>query len=393
MNWRTTSPIGSSEKAALLARGIFARWAARSRSPEPQLRQQPQHRHGREAGQHQPACGGLAPQQPQPVEAEERPGLGAQERGAEPEQEGVAGAPGEVAIERGQPEGDKQALRVAQRGVAQRPRRHRVGGGRGGAGGHAAQAPGDAEGHHDPRDGPSSGDEEPQVRRGAAEQRERRGQQHRERLPRRAIDGRQIEVQDLATPDDPRPRVVRRRRGNEEGERSDGQHRQRHAIAHGDARHGKSRHAGTGCCELLRSGHGAATIVADLMLPAVKTVQALDAQLRARAMRCSTMIRRLAVLAWLLALALPAVAIADPPWSPAQNLSRSHLFVDPVAVTASGDGTTLAWWSWQNGVGRARTAAGAWPRARPAPAALGPSAPRPPTPSPSRRMRRRGPWR
>ncbi len=64
------------------------------------------------------------------------------------------------------------------------------------------------------------------------------------------------------------------------------------------------------------------------------------------------MIRRLAVLAWLLALALPAVAIADPPWSPAQNLSRSHLFVDPVAVTASGDGTTLAWWSWQNGVGQ-----------------------------------------
>jgi hypothetical protein len=64
------------------------------------------------------------------------------------------------------------------------------------------------------------------------------------------------------------------------------------------------------------------------------------------------MIRRLAVLAGLLALALPAVAVADPPWSPAQNVSLAHLFVDPVAVTASGDGTTLAWWSWQDGVGQ-----------------------------------------
>jgi hypothetical protein len=63
------------------------------------------------------------------------------------------------------------------------------------------------------------------------------------------------------------------------------------------------------------------------------------------------MIRRLVALAWLLALALPAVAVADPPWSPAQSLSSPHLFVDPVAVTASGDGTALAWWSWQDGVG------------------------------------------
>jgi hypothetical protein len=88
------------------------------------------------------------------------------------------------------------------------------------------------------------------------------------------------------------------------------------------------------------------------MLPAVKTMQAPRAQLRAGAMRCSSMIRRLAALAWLLAVALPAVAVADPPWSPAQNVSLAHLFVAPVAVTASGDGTALAWWSWQDGTGQ-----------------------------------------
>jgi hypothetical protein len=63
------------------------------------------------------------------------------------------------------------------------------------------------------------------------------------------------------------------------------------------------------------------------------------------------MIRRLAALASLLALVLPGTALADPPWSPTQSMSSPHLFVDPVAVTASGDGTALAWWSWQDGTG------------------------------------------
>jgi hypothetical protein len=71
------------------------------------------------------------------------------------------------------------------------------------------------------------------------------------------------------------------------------------------------------------------------------------------------MFRRLAALAWLLTLALPAVALADPQWSPAQNVSAPHLFVAAVAVTASGDGTALAWWSRQDGTGAgARTGAG-----------------------------------
>jgi hypothetical protein len=62
------------------------------------------------------------------------------------------------------------------------------------------------------------------------------------------------------------------------------------------------------------------------------------------------MIRRLVALAWLVGLALPAAALADPPWSPTQNVSTPHLFVDPVDVTASGDGTALAWWTSSEGV-------------------------------------------
>jgi hypothetical protein len=61
--------------------------------------------------------------------------------------------------------------------------------------------------------------------------------------------------------------------------------------------------------------------------------------------------RHFAALLALLALALPAAAAADPPWSGPQNVSLPHLFVEPVDVTASGNGTALAWWSWQDGTG------------------------------------------
>jgi hypothetical protein len=65
------------------------------------------------------------------------------------------------------------------------------------------------------------------------------------------------------------------------------------------------------------------------------------------------MIRRVVALAWLLALIVPAAAVADPPWSPPANVSAPHLFVDPVDVTASADGTAQAWWAWQDGTGTA----------------------------------------
>ena len=83
------------------------------------------------------------------------------------------------------------------------------------------------------------------------------------------------------------------------------------------------------------------------------------------------MIRRLVALASVLGLILPAAAVADPPWSATQNLSTAHLFVDPVHVTASGDGTTLAWWRWQDGTG-SNTAPSASVSSRPSGGAFGP---------------------
>jgi hypothetical protein len=83
------------------------------------------------------------------------------------------------------------------------------------------------------------------------------------------------------------------------------------------------------------------------------------------------MLRRLVALACLVGLALPAAAMADPPWSPTQNLSTPHLFVDPVDVTASGDGTALAWWRWQDGSG-SNAAPSASVSSRPSGGAFGP---------------------
>jgi hypothetical protein len=61
--------------------------------------------------------------------------------------------------------------------------------------------------------------------------------------------------------------------------------------------------------------------------------------------------RASALLALAAATLAPSAAVAAPPWSVAQNLGAPHLFVDPVGVGASGDGTALAWWAWQDGIG------------------------------------------
>jgi hypothetical protein len=52
-----------------------------------------------------------------------------------------------------------------------------------------------------------------------------------------------------------------------------------------------------------------------------------------------------------------AAAQAAPPWSAAQDLSAPHLFVDDARIAAGGDGSALAWWSWQDGTGASARAA------------------------------------
>ena len=200
------------------------------------------------------------------------------------------------------------------------------------------------------------GDEQPQVGREAAEERERRGQQHRQRLPRRAVDGREVEVQDLPPPDDPGPRVVGRGRRREEAQRGEREDRR---SPRGSARRRAARRApARGDWVLSARAQGAWSGDGRLwrtpMLPAVKTMQASRAQLRARAIPLQdhdSPLRR-------------ARLAAGPRRSPRRrwpirrgrppgNLSAPHLFVDPVDVTASGDGTALAWWAWQDGTGTA----------------------------------------
>ena len=46
-----------------------------------------------------------------------------------------------------------------------------------------------------------------------------------------------------------------------------------------------------------------------------------------------------------------AAASAAPPWSSPQDVSAAHLFVDDARIAAGGDGSALAWWSWQDGTG------------------------------------------
>jgi hypothetical protein len=190
----------------------------------PQLRPEPQReRADREPGD-EPARRGIAPGDPHRVGADERPRRGAQERRAEAGPQGGARAGGQVQLDPEQQQRDEQALRVADAGEPQevgRQRERRRGDDP--AGHPAAQPPPEAEGEGDPRERARARDRDPEHRRGAGDEREERRQGDRQRLPRRAELRVEIEVQDLASPDEPGPRVVGRRGGREEGQRAEGE--------------------------------------------------------------------------------------------------------------------------------------------------------------------------
>jgi hypothetical protein len=50
-------------------------------------------------------------------------------------------------------------------------------------------------------------------------------------------------------------------------------------------------------------------------------------------------------------LAMTASSASAATWSPPENLSRAHLFVDAPRIQVSGDATVLVTWSWQEGIG------------------------------------------
>ena len=129
-----------------------------------------------------------------------------------------------MALDRPQHQRDEQALGVAAREVAD----ELVGEQQRDRGDHARPQPGqpraEPERHREREHAAGAGDDQPQRRRPVvAEQRERRREQHRQRLPRRALERDEVDVQDLAAPDDPRPRVVGRRRHRQQRQGADRQ--------------------------------------------------------------------------------------------------------------------------------------------------------------------------
>ena len=144
----------------------------------------------------------------------------------------------EVALDREQDERDQQALGVAHHRVAEEVGRQEQPDRRDQARGHAGAAAADQparqpEAHDQREQAARAGDDQPQVGRGVAEEREDGGEQDRQRLPRRAGVGVQLELDDVAAPLDPRPRVVARRRGVEQrqrGQRQRGGDRDRERV-------------------------------------------------------------------------------------------------------------------------------------------------------------------
>ena len=209
---------GRSAKAAESGLGWWARLAARSQSPEPQY-SGANHRKAlsADAADHASARpAGLAPldREPQPVEARRT----ATPRGAAAPRRSRAGTR-RCGGRRGgarSPTGRRRraAPRSCRGRSCARTRRPAAASHAAiDAGGAAAEPRAEPVGHRDRQQPAGARDEQPQLGRGVvAEQRERRREEDRQRLPRRPARSCEVEVRDLAAPDDPRPRVVGRRR-------------------------------------------------------------------------------------------------------------------------------------------------------------------------------------
>ena len=217
---------------------LGARRRAQRLAGSPPLGQEPEHRDEREQHCDELALLGVLPEQPRAVEAEERPRLGPQQRGSEHERERLPALAVEVALEREQHQRDQDALGVAEHRVAQEVGRQQQPGVRGDARRRARPAAAgdparDPERHHDGQQPAGAGDHQPEVGSRVAERGEQRREEHGQRLPRRAGVGVQVEVDDLAAPLDPRPRVVARGRRVEQrqgGQRERRGDRDREAV-------------------------------------------------------------------------------------------------------------------------------------------------------------------
>ncbi len=216
------------ECRAVGARVVGAGDAAEARRAEPEREVGDEQKHDETAGTR------VAPHQPQPVRHPEDPQLRAVERRDEAERERAVAVTVEKAVDPHQHHRGREALGIAERVVrdearrvddaargdqgrqqARRPREQP------GALGLLAeeplrQPPREPEHHHDGGDGAGARDDQPQVGLRVPEQREQRREDHRQRLPARAAGDLEVGVDDLPAPDQPRPRVVAGRGGDQQ---------------------------------------------------------------------------------------------------------------------------------------------------------------------------------
>jgi len=147
---------------------LSARCRAQRLARAPPLGQEPEHRDEREQHGDELALLRVLPEQPEAVEAEERPRLWAQQRGTEDERERLPALAVEVALEGEQHQRDQDALGVPEHRVAQEVGRQQQPGVRGDARRGARPAAADdparhPEDHHDGQQPARAGDQQPEV--------------------------------------------------------------------------------------------------------------------------------------------------------------------------------------------------------------------------------------
>ncbi len=204
--------------------------AVEGRTGSPPVGPEPQDRHGHPRGGREPAAGGIVARHPDAVGEEEGPGLGPipREEGQQGERPPVTA--GEVLVDRPQREGRGPRRRVpfdtrrTNRGPPSGVRTRKA----------AARPPATApasrrpsrygadereQAARPPDHQPHRGSQVPDRRQGS-------GDEHRQRLPRRAAGRVEVEVGNLTPPHQPRPRVIGE--GDREEQR---QRRDRHTAA------------------------------------------------------------------------------------------------------------------------------------------------------------------
>jgi len=215
--WQQRSPAERLERIACIGPRALCR--ARAAVGEQQLRRQPQRRHGEGDRHGERTRARRGAPGPQGVEREQREDLRPRERRQRAERERAAGSAGEARgggaeDERyeqrlGHPAGD--LARPVRHVIAQQhDARHRE---RGAREPRRARSPGrqrqaDLRGEHKRHSPTRPHEDEPEVRGRVAGKRQRRGEQDRQRLPGRPARRVELEVGQLAPPDEPRPGVV-----------------------------------------------------------------------------------------------------------------------------------------------------------------------------------------